>query len=113
MKDNNLPVEYCPNVQVIDSEQLEFELKKDLAELLFCKFNTSYETAFNILGLSIEDEKQKRIKENDESLHEVFFARETAYTSSGGDEKVGKLGGRPQGDENNKQIYDKNRQKTL
>jgi hypothetical protein len=113
LEDNNLPVEYCPKVEVIDSEQLEFELKKDLAELLFCKFNTSYETAFNILGLSIEDEKQKRIKENDENLHEVFFARETAYTSSGGDEKVGKLGGRPNGEENNKQVYDKNRQKTL
>jgi hypothetical protein len=113
LKDNNLPIEYCPNVQVIDSEQLEFELKKDLAELLFCKFNSSYETAFNILGLSIEDEKQKRIKENDENLHEVFFARETAYTSSGGDEKVGNLGGRPKGDETDKQVYDKNRQNTL
>jgi hypothetical protein len=111
--DKNIPIEYCPNVKVIDSEQLEFELKKDLAELLFCKFNTSYETAFNILGLSVEDEKQKRIKENDENLHDVFFARETAYTSSGGDEKVGKLGGRPLGNENNKQQYDQTRQKTL
>lgn len=113
LQDNDLPVEFCPNVQVIDSEQLEFELKKDLAELLFCKFNSSYETAFNILGLSVEDEKQKRIKENDENLHEIFFARETAYTSSGGNEKVGNLGGRPEGEENNKQVYDKNRQNAL
>ena len=111
--DNNLPIEYCPTIQIIDSEQLEFEMKKDLAELLFCKFNSSYETAFDVLGLSVEDEKQKRIKENEDNLHEVFFARETAYTSSGRGEKVGKLGGRPEGDENNKQIYDKTRQKTL
>lgn len=114
LQDNNLPVEYCPTIQVIDSEQLEFELKKDLAELLFCKFNTSYETAFNILGLSIEDEKQKRIKENEENLQDIFFARETAYTISGkGTILQNKKAGRPNGEENNKQVYDENRQKTL
>jgi hypothetical protein len=116
LEDNNLPVEYCPKVEVIDSEQLEFELKKDLAELLFCKFNTSYETAFNILGLSVEDEKQKRIKENDENLNEIFFPRLTSYTGSG-NEPVSpnneKKNGRPKGEENNKQTYDQNRQKTL
>ena len=106
--DNRLPVEYCPTIKVIDSEQLDFEIRKSLAELLFCKFNSSYETAFEILGLSIEDEKQKRIKENSENLHETFFARETAYTSSGkGTVLNDKEAGKPKGkDENNKQKYD-------
>lgn len=116
LEDNGLPSDYCPDIQIIDSEQLELEMKKDFAELLFCKFNTSYETAFEILGLSVEDEKQKRIKENQESLHDVFFPRGTAYTSSGKgtilpttEKKVG----RKKGEENNKQIYDKNRQEAL
>lgn len=116
--DNGFPIECCPIVKVIDSEQLEFEMRKSLAELLFCKFNTSYETAFEILGLSIEDEKQKRIKENNENLHETFFARETAYTSSGqGDNTGNTLGGRPKDtslDANkDKQTYDQIRQETL
>ncbi len=116
--DNNLDIEYCPIVKVIDSEQLEFELKKDLAELLFCKFNASYETAFEILGLSVKDEKQKRIKENDEKLHETFFARETAYTSSGiGDNTGTNIGGRPKNESKDankdKQTYDETRQDTL
>lgn len=116
LEDNDLPSDYCPDIQIIDSEQLELEMKKDFAELLFCKFNTSYETAFEILGLSVEDEKQKRIKENQESLHDVFFPRGTAYTSSGKgtilpttEKKVG----RKKGVENNKQIYDENRQESL
>jgi len=107
IEENGMDIAYCPTIKIIDSEQLEFDIKKDLAELLFCKFNTSYETAFEILGLSVEDEKQKRIKENDEKLHETFFARETAYTSSGkGDNTGNPLGGRPKGDETDKQIYD-------
>ncbi len=116
LEDNGLPVDCCPTIQIIDSEQLEFELKKDFAELLFCKFNTSYETAFEILGLSVEDEKQKRIKENQENLQDVFFPRGTAYTSSGKgtilpttEKKVG----RKKGKESNKQIYDENRQDSL
>ena len=31
--DNGFPVEYTPNVEIIDSEQLEMSLKKDLATL--------------------------------------------------------------------------------
>ena len=55
------------------------------------------ETALSILGLDVNDEKAKRIKENDEALHETFFPRSTAFTSSGRGEVAPpeNKGGRP------------------
>ena len=88
-------------------------VKQNLANLLYCNFNCSIETALAILGLDINDEKAKREKENEESLHETFFPRSTAFTSSGrGDilpQDIDNKGGRPK--DNNvdtvgKQQYD-------
>lgn len=96
--------EFAPTIRILDSELLEMEVKQDLAKLLYCNFNCSMETALAVLGIDINDEKAKRDKENGEKLHETFFARSTAFTSSGDV-------GRPQ--ENNvdtigKQKYDEN-----
>ncbi len=80
---NGHTTEFAPNVRILDSELLEMDVKEDLAKLLYCNFNSSMETALSILGLDINDEKAKREKENKENLHEIFFPRSTAYTSSG------------------------------
>lgn len=109
LEDNGFDSAYAPEIQVIDSEALELDIKKSLAEFLFCKLNSSYETAFEMLGLSVEDEKQKRIKENEERLDEIFYPRITAYTSSGKGTILpdANKGGRPKNDkENDKQVYD-------
>ena len=92
--------EFAPTIRVLDSELLEMQVKQDLAKLLYCNFNCSMETALSILGLDINDEKAKREKENGEKLHETFFPRSTAFTSSGSGEimpqDVDNKGGRPQ-----------------
>ena len=94
--------EFAPTIRILDSELLEMDVKQDLAKLLYCNFNCSMETALSILGLDINDEKAKREKENEESLHETFFPRSTAFTSSGkGDilpQDVDNKGGRPKSD---------------
>jgi hypothetical protein len=72
--DNGYPIEYCPKVSVIDSEVLDFELRKDLATSLYTLFNGSLETSLGILGIDINDEKIKRKEENEEKTaeHRVF-----------------------------------------
>ena len=114
--DNHLPVEYCPTIQVIDSEALDFEMRKDLASTLYTIFNGSMSTSLELLGIDVNDEKEKRIKENDEGFDsEIFYPRASTYTTSVKDAKtVEDKGGRP-ADSNNKakQSYDKTRQETL
>ena len=110
--DNGLPVEYCPTIQVIDSEALDFDMRKDLASTLYTIFNGSMSTSLELLGIDVNDEKEKRIKENDENYEEIFKCRQTAYTSSGRGEitETNNKGGRPADSKNQaKQGYDKNR----
>lgn len=96
----NFSAEFAPTIRILDSELLEMQVRQDLAKLLYCNFNCSMETALSILGFDINDEKAKREKENTEALHETFFPRSTAYTSSG----LGEItlddnkGGRPKSD---------------
>lgn len=114
--DNALPVEYCPTIQVIDSEALDFDMRKDLASTLYTIFNGSMSTSLELLGIDVNDEKEKRIKENDENYEEIFKCRQTAYTSSGRGEitETNNKGGRPADSKNQaKQSYDQTRQKTL
>lgn len=114
--DNGLPVEYCPTIQVIDSEALDFDMRKDLASTLYTIFNGSMSTSLELLGIDVNDEKEKRIKENDENYEEIFRCRQTAYTSSGRGEitETNNKGGRPADSKNQaKQSYDQTRQKTL
>ena len=110
--DNGLPVEYCPTIKVIDSEALDFEMRKDLASTLYTIFNGSMSTSLELLGIDVNDEKEKRIKENDENYDsEIFYPRASTYTTSVKDAKtVEDKGGRPADSKNQaKQGYDKNR----
>ena len=114
--DNGFPIEYCPTIQVIDSEALDFEMRKSLATTLYTIFNGSMATSLELLGIDISDEKEKRKKENDEGFDsEIFYPRASTYTTSVKDVKtVDNKGGRPADSDNEtKQQYDKNRQEAL
>lgn len=112
--DNGYPLDYSPDVNVIDTEQLEAELKHSLATLLFSTMNCSYSTAFEILGLDINDEVQKRTRENELKYDEIFKPHDSQYTKSANTDNNDNKGGRP-ADSNNKtkQQYDKTRQEAL
>lgn len=112
--DNGFDPIYAPKITIIDSEALDFKLRKDLATTLYTLFNGSLETSLAMLGIDINDEKAKRQAENDEKLDEIFFARSTAYTSSGQGTIVNKNdAGRPKSDTpNDKNIYDDEYNKT-
>lgn len=111
--DNGYPLDYSPDVNVIDTEQLEAELKHSLATLLFSTMNCSYSTAFEILGLDINDEVQKRTRENELKYDEIFKPHDSQYTKSSNTNNDNK-GGRPADSDNKtKQQYDKTRQEAL
>lgn len=112
--DNGYPLDYTPDVNVIDTEQLEAELKHSLATLLFSTMNCSYATAFEILGLDINDEVQKRTMENEKKYDEIFKPHGSQYTNSEKRNPEDNKGGCP-ADSNNKvkQQYDKTRQEAL
>ena len=112
--DNGYTLDYTPDVNVIDTEQLEAELKHSLATLLFSTMNCSYATAFEILGLDINDEVQKRTMENEKKYDEIFKPHGSQYTNSEKQNPEDNKGGRP-ADSNNetKQQYDETRRETL
>lgn len=112
--DNGYPLDYTPDVNVIDTEQLEAELKHSLATLLFSTMNCSYSTAFEILGLDINDEVQKRTMENEKKYDEIFKPHGSQYTNSKKQDLTDNQGGRPADSDNKtKQQYDKTRQEAL
>lgn len=77
-----LPKELAPVVTITDSEMMEFSLRKDFASFIYSTLNVSRDTAFKLVGLDIEDEKQKRIEENKAGLDDIFKPRETAFNRS-------------------------------
>ena len=80
--DNKIGLDYVPKISIIDSEMMEFDLRKELSEFVFNRLNASYETAYGILGLDVEDEKQKRITENDNGFDKIFTPHQTSATFS-------------------------------
>ena len=109
LANNGLDPKMAPKVQIIDAEMMEAEVRNTLVDTLFTKLGCSYETAFELLGVSVDDEKLRREQENNEDLESVFSPRQTAYTATGDNS-----GGRPTGEDEakgDKQAYDKERNK--
>jgi hypothetical protein len=103
LKDNGYPVEYCPKVTIIDSEQLEAKMKLELATFLYTTLNASLETVYNTIGLDINDELSKRKTEREKGYDKIFTPRATSYNSNGSNNNSG----RPNSDtETNKTNYD-------
>ena len=104
LEEAGIPASYAPKVIIADAEEMDFELRKDLATALYTTFNCSLETTLGLIGVDLEDEKRRRMSENEEGLTEIFAPYKSLYTNGdGGDE-----GGRPESNENEeKQQYDK------
>lgn len=116
LEDEGYDDSFAPKIKIIDSEALEMKVRIEWAQFLYTMLNCSLETTLNMVGLDLADEKAKREKENEDKIHEIFFPRSTAYTSSGkGEILPTEVNGRPQNDPNStetdvdKQIYDNER----
>lgn len=111
--DNGYSVDFTPDVEVIDSEQLEQKLKNDLASLCYGTLNASLETCYSLVGLNVKDEAEKRKAEKDLGYEDIFTPRQTAYTNSGKDNTKTEGGHPADSDNEAKQSYDKTRQEAL
>lgn len=109
LKEHGIDAEYMPKITVIDSEQLEADIRIDLAKMLYADLSLSRQTVLEVLGYDIVDETERRQSENEKNLNEVFEPYMTAYTNSS---NIDDEGGRPADKESNnenKQINDKER----
>ena len=77
-----LPKELAPDIEIIDSEMMEWALRKEFASFAYSTLNVSRDTVFKLVGLDVEDEKQKRISEKEDGLDEIFLPRMTAFNRS-------------------------------
>lgn len=116
LEEEGIPIEYCPTPKILDAELLEFEMKKDLAEFLYSKLNCSYRTAYEILDMDYNEEKERRLSEKEKGIDNIFTPHATSFNSSGDTDNKG---GRPKGstdgnnDVNDSKIeYDQNYQKS-
>lgn len=106
LQEHDIPLEYCPTPHILDAELLEFEMRKDLAELLFSKFNCSFETAYGLVGIDVRDEIERRKQEKELGYEDILTVHATSYNSSGDGSNSG---GRPNNsDDDYKSEYDKN-----
>lgn len=107
-KNEHIDESFLPEIQILDSEIMSFEMKKDIAKLLYTTFNGSLETSLNYIGINVNDEKAKRDKENQEGYEKIFSARQTSYTVT--KDTDGNDIGRPADSDNkDKQAYDFNK----
>lgn len=111
LEEQGISVEFAPKITVIDSEQLEAEMRIEFAKFLYGTLGASRKTVFEAINIDLTDETERRTSENQKNLDEVFRPYMTAYTNNGsdsGDENTGRPSDKNSNDEN-KQDYDKQR----
>ena len=97
LKDNNISEEYAPKIRIIDSEQLEMDIRLELSKTLLTTYGASYKTAFDMIGIDVEDEMRRKTAENEAGYDAIFIPKQTSYTMTKGKENIG----RPSDDDNN------------
>ncbi len=108
MEDKGLNPELSPTIRILDSEVLNFEMRKSLSEFMYTKLNCSIKKAYEIMGIAnVESELKQREFEDKNGWNNVFTPHESFYTQS----NRKKESGRPKGDKSDKQDYDSERNK--
>lgn len=106
LRDNNISEEYAPKIRIIDSEQLEMDIRLELSKALLTTYGASYKTAFDMIGIDVEDELRRKSAENEAGYDTVFLPKQTSYTMPSNNDS-----GRPSDDDNDdtvdKREYDK------
>lgn len=110
LEEHGISADFAPKVTVIDSEQLEAEMRIEFAKFLYGTLGASRKTVFEAINIDLNDETERRASENEKNLDEVFRPYMTAYTNN--NENIDENNGRPadkESNDENKQQYDKER----
>jgi hypothetical protein len=113
-ENNRQDIGLCPKIQVKCAESMSMEMKKSIAEFMFTKLSASYETCYDVLGVSnAKTEAIRRTKEEKAGFNKIFKPHESYFTQTGNGDSTNnggsddKQAGRPSGEETHKQQYDK------
>ena len=115
LEENNVDLSFAPKIQISTSELLSLEMRQSLVTFLHTTLGASYDTCYNILGISsanTEAIKRQEEKENgiEESLtpHENFFNQtKEGTTNTKNTDGTNQNNGRPKAKvETKKQKYD-------
>lgn len=123
---NSIGREFLPTVDILNSELLDLDLRKSMAQFMFTTLNASFKSAYSMMNMDIDEEVARREFENENGYDTIFAPRITANTASGagggggsgtGDGVTENTGGRsliedPVAGEN-KQLEDQNRYQDL
>ena len=90
LKEHGIEASYSPKINIIDSEQLEADMRIELAKFLYGTLGASRKTVFEAINIDLIDETERRTQENEKGLDDIFKPYMTAYTNNGDNE-----GGRP------------------
>ena len=94
--ENNLEPKFVPSINILDSELLSPEERRELASMLLTMFGASRETCFDMVGISLEDEINKRRSEKEKNCDEIFTPYQSSYTYTN---KNNSDSGRPSSDD--------------
>ena len=108
VEDNGHDAKFAPTLSIGDASQLEPEMQRELATFAYNMMGLSRKTALHLVGLDYEDERAARAAENADKDEEVFYPRQTAYTTGSGSEYINTYHrrGRPRGNQTDRQQYD-------
>lgn len=84
-EENGYPLEYSPDIKIHDTKLLDIESQLKLVDLYYSKIGVSYKTTLETLGLNFDEEKNRRLEENEENLDSVFMPHPNSYTSNSND----------------------------
>lgn len=104
--DNGYDPYYAPHVSVIDSELMSMDMRKSMSDFYYNTLGASRDTIFEMAGLNVKDEAEKRKAEKEEGYDELFVPYGNSYTKSSDDTEETDSG-RPESTDNEaKQVYD-------
>ena len=101
LDEHGIGAEYTPRITVLDSEQLEADMRLEFAKFLYGTMCASRRSVFEVVGIDVEDETERRESENENGLDEIFKPYMTAYTNNGNEENKG---GRPADKKSNNEV---------
>lgn len=105
LEENNIDISFAPEIEIMTSELLSLEMRQKLSEFIFTKLGGSYQTAYEVLGMSdANTEAIRRESEKDKGYEETFMPHANYFTTT--NNLTNNDGGRPKGEETNKQQYD-------
>lgn len=115
LEENNIDISFAPEIQISTSELLSLEMRQSLATFLHSTLGASFDTCYNILGVSSANtEAIKRLEEKENGIEEALTPHENFYnqtkdstTNTNNNEDTNKENGRPKAKvETKKQKYD-------